>query len=85
MKRQIRIPGIAGSLRRESYNRATLRGLDFNQTSIRYGARHVARAYYLCSISDDDWTTYNRNYAGERFSPLKEIITANAHRRSGRG
>jgi len=27
--------------------------------------------------SDSDWTTYNRTYAGERFSPLKEITTAN--------
>ena len=24
-----------------------------------------------------DWTTSNRTYAGERFSPLKEITTAN--------
>ena len=27
--------------------------------------------------ADGDWTTYNRTYAGERFSPLKEITTAN--------
>jgi alcohol dehydrogenase (cytochrome c) len=27
--------------------------------------------------SDGDWTTYNRTYAGERFSPLKEITTSN--------
>jgi len=27
--------------------------------------------------SDGDWTTYNRTYADERFSPLKEITTAN--------
>lgn len=27
--------------------------------------------------ADGDWATYNRTYAGERFSPLKEITTAN--------
>ena len=27
--------------------------------------------------ADGDWTTYNRTYSGERFSPLKEITTAN--------
>ena len=27
--------------------------------------------------ADGDWTTFNRTYAGERFSPLKEITTAN--------
>ena len=27
--------------------------------------------------ANGDWTTYNRTYAGERFSPLKQITTAN--------
>ena len=26
---------------------------------------------------DGDWTTYNRTYSGERFSPIKEINTSN--------
>lgn len=30
--------------------------------------------------SDRDWTTYNRTYAGERFSPLMEITRANVGR-----
>ena len=30
--------------------------------------------------SDGDWTTYNRTYAGDRFSPLKEITTVDVGR-----
>jgi alcohol dehydrogenase (cytochrome c) len=30
--------------------------------------------------SDGDWTTFNRTYSGERFSPLKEITTDNVSR-----
>ena len=63
MKRQIRIPGIAGSLRRESYFGIALVML-FALTT-------------YAQTSDGDWTTYNRTYAGERFSPLKQITTAN--------
>lgn len=29
---------------------------------------------------DGDWTTYNRTYSGERYSPLKEINTSNVVR-----
>src|SRR5258705_1224361 len=28
-------------------------------------------------LSDADWMTYNRNLQGDRYSPLKEIATAN--------
>src|SRR5258706_2855949 len=28
-------------------------------------------------MSDADWMTYNRNLQGDRYSPLKEITTAN--------
>lgn len=31
-------------------------------------------------VPDGDWATYNRTYSGERFSPLKEISTANVAR-----
>ena len=30
--------------------------------------------------SADDWPTYNRTYAGDRFSPLNDITTANVAR-----
>ena len=31
---------------------------------------------------DGDWTTYNRTYSGERFSPLKEITAENVSKLS---
>jgi alcohol dehydrogenase (cytochrome c) len=34
----------------------------------------------LLRVPDGDWLTYNRTLAGERFSPLSQIDTANAHR-----
>ena len=32
------------------------------------------------ATSADDWPTYNRTYAGDRFSPLTDITTANVAR-----
>src|SRR6185436_2827274 len=32
------------------------------------------------SASTDDWSTYNRTYTGERFSPLNEITSENVAR-----
>ena len=32
----------------------------------------------LLKVKDADWLTYNRNLAGDRFSPLKQITPANA-------
>jgi PQQ-dependent dehydrogenase (methanol/ethanol family) len=32
------------------------------------------------NVKDADWLTYNRNLAGDRFSPLREITAANAGR-----
>src|SRR5512138_978716 len=32
------------------------------------------------SASTDDWPTYNRTHAGDRFSPLTDITTANVAR-----
>ena len=34
----------------------------------------------VASGADADWTTYNRTYAGDRYSPLRQITTANVAR-----
>ena len=42
------------------------------------GLAHVSAQRRAASA--DDWPTYNRTYAGDRFSPLTEITTANVAR-----
>src|SRR3569832_1238558 len=71
MTKPIRILGIAGSLRRDWYNSSALRAaLLILLLALTTSAQ----------TADGDWTTYNRTYAGERFSPNKEISASKVRR-----
>ncbi|HEY0431814.1 MAG TPA: hypothetical protein VGC61_08335 [Pyrinomonadaceae bacterium] len=52
-----------------------------NRTSFKGASAFVLLALLAMTMgaqtADGDWTSYNRTYSGERFSPLKEISTAN--------